>query len=43
MLELFSNNAEGVLAQSSGDGSTLVLAARGKFHPLNEGGFQRAT
>ena len=43
MLELFSNNAEGVLAQSSGLGSTLVLAARGKFHPLDEGGFQRAT
>ena len=43
MLELFSNNAEGVLAQSSGLDSTLVLAARGKFHPLNEGGFQRAT
>lgn len=43
MLELFSNNAEGVLAQSSGLDSTLVLAARGKFHPLDEGGFQRAT
>ena len=43
MLELFSNNAEGVLAQSSGLGSTLVLAARGEFHPLDEGGFQRAT
>lgn len=43
MLELFSNNADGVLAQSSGLDSTLVLTARGKFHPLGEGGFQRAT
>lgn len=43
MLEIFSNNAEGVLAQSSGFGNTLVLAARGNFHTLAEGGFQRAT
>lgn len=43
MLELFSNNAEGVLAQSSGLGNTLMLTALGNFHPLDEGGFQRAT
>lgn len=43
MLELFSNNAEGTLAQSSGLGNTLVLTALGNFHPLDEGGFQRAT